>query len=569
MKRNVLSNIIAIVFVLFSIQFVGRGQGCSTSPDLTSCINARIVELVKAKTDQNSNTKQAEPPSTSGNSTSLVDQSSASDLVGVGLNLAGLTGNSNSTDNEPSSVSVTTSAYALYAAFKGVDPLNPDFYNTHRDWRRFSVTLGYDEEKLPSGDTQKAKLLGIKYLVINHRDPNRHEFQDAIRNELLTALRNSTITFADVINKVKAFIFTNDAVVTTYMTPHFASFLQQKEIEVDQAKLTAGKIALVARQTALTSPNDRQAVKNAATQEARAQVKANPSFDANAAANEVNDAVEKAAADPSKTAQDVAVAAQAAADKYVIAADAKKLHITELKSKEIRTLFVFENGFVANNSDQVLLEFRENFINTYMTGDGFAKIKAQLGDSLTEEIDKELQDAKNFVQLRQVSLEIIDKIRTAPQLSIAYFTKQRKEGIDEHKAEVVFEWGLAPKWNLTANAAFEYNDSQIIGGDTRGASFAAQFRYQVNHNNRDLASLLRNHSPIFFDVSAEGSRMNGKPTILKAQAKLTIPLWTTGIQFPISVTVANRTELIKEKEVRGQFGFTFDFSKLVAAMQTK
>jgi hypothetical protein len=63
--------------------------------------------------------------------------------------------------------------------------------------------------------------------------------------------------------------------------------------------------------------------------------------------------------------------------------------------------------------------------------------------------------------------------------------------------------------------------------------------------------------------------MNGKPTILKAQAKLTIPLWTTGIQFPISVTVANRTELIKEKEVRGQFGFTFDFSKLVAAMQTK
>src|SRR5262245_56873227 len=144
MKRNVLLKTIAVVFVLVSIQFAARGQSCSTSPDLTSCVNARIVELVKAKADQNSNTKQAETPSSSSNSTSLVDQSSASDLVGVGMNLAGLTGNSNSTDKDPTSVSVTTSAYALFAAFKGVDPLNPDFYNTHRDWRRFSVTLGYD-----------------------------------------------------------------------------------------------------------------------------------------------------------------------------------------------------------------------------------------------------------------------------------------------------------------------------------------------------------------------------------------------------------------------------------------
>ncbi len=568
MKRNVLLKTIAVVFVLVSIQFAVRGQGCSTSPDLTSCVNARIVELVKAKADQNSNTKQAETPSSSSNSTSLVDQSSASDLVGVGMNLAGLTGNSNSADNEPTSVSVTTSAYALYAAFKGVDPLNPDFYNTHRDWRRFSVTLGYDEEKLPSGDMQKAKLFGLKYLVINHRDPNRKEFQNAIRNELLTALQNSTITFAEVINKIKAFIFTNDEVVTSIIKPYFSAFLVRKETEVDLAKLTATKIALIARQTAATSPNDPQAVKNAATQAAVDELNTNRTVDKNAAAVEVIDAIKTAADDRSKTAQDVAAAAQAAADRYVIAAETKKVHITELKSQDIKTLFAFENGFVTN-SDQVLLEFRADFINNYTKGDGFTAIKAKLGDTLTEEIDKELQDVRNFTELRKVSLEIIDKIRTAPQLSVAYFTKQRKEGIDEHKAEVIFEWGVAPKFNLTANAAFEYNDSRVIGGDTRGASFATQLRYQVNHNERDIASLLRNHSPIFFDLSAEGSRMNGKPTILKAQAKLTLPLWDTGIQFPISVTVANRTELIKEKEVRGQFGFTFDFSKLVGAIQTK
>jgi hypothetical protein len=566
MKINALFRTIAIVLFLVSVQLAAHAQGCSTSPDLTTCVNTRIVELVKAGTDKNSNTKQTEPPSSSGNSSSLVDQSSASDLVGVGLNLAGLTANSNSTDNEPHSVSVTTSAYALYAAFKGVDPLNPDFYNAHRDWRRFSVTLGYDEEKLPSGDTQKAKLFGVKYLVINHRDPNRREFEDdliAIREQL----KASTTVFSDVINKVKTFIFTNDLVVTSVIKPDFAAFLVRKETEVDLAKLTAAKIALVARQTAATS-NNPQAVKNAADEAQRAELRDSFTVDKNAAATEVTDAIDQAVA-AGKNAQDVAAAAQVAADKYAITAEPKKLHITQLKSQvqDIKTLFVFENGFVANNSDQVLLEFRKEFVDNYMTGPGFAKIKAELGDSLSDEIDKQLNDVASFKQLRKVSLAAIDKIRRAPQLSVAYFTKQRKEGIDEHKSEVIFEWGVAPKWNLTANAAFEYNDSSIIGGDTRGGSFAAQFRYQVNHN--DLASLLRNQTPIFFDLSAEGSRKNGEPTILKAQAKLTIPLWNSGIQFPISVTVANRTELIKEKEVRGQFGFTFDFSKLIAAMQTK
>ena len=147
---------------------------------------------------------------------------------------------------------------------------------------------------------------------------------------------------------------------------------------------------------------------------------------------------------------------------------------------------------------------------------------------------------------------------------MAYFTTQRKVGVDEHTAEIIFDWGIANKLNLTANGVFEYKDSKVIGGDTRGASFSAQFRYQVNRN--DLQSLLGNKTPVYFDLSAEGSRMSGQNSTIKGQAKLTLPLGNTGIAFPISVTVANRTELIKEKEVRGQFGFTFDFSKLVSAL---
>jgi hypothetical protein len=59
------------------------------------------------------------------------------------------------------------------------------------------------------------------------------------------------------------------------------------------------------------------------------------------------------------------------------------------------------------------------------------------------------------------------------------------------------------------------------------------------------------------EVSAKGN-------IWLGQAKLRIPTKNSGVSFPISVTWANRTELIKEKEVRANFGITFDLDKLFA-----
>lgn len=51
-----------------------------------------------------------------------------------------------------------------------------------------------------------------------------------------------------------------------------------------------------------------------------------------------------------------------------------------------------------------------------------------------------------------------------------------------------------------------------------------------------------------------------------AQFKLTIPLTKTGIKIPLSVTYANRTESIMEKEVRGNFGITFDLDSILSGL---
>ncbi len=46
------------------------------------------------------------------------------------------------------------------------------------------------------------------------------------------------------------------------------------------------------------------------------------------------------------------------------------------------------------------------------------------------------------------------------------------------------------------------------------------------------------------------------------QIGLKVPIKSTGFKIPISFTFANRTELVKEKTVRGNFGFTLDLDTL-------
>jgi hypothetical protein len=58
-----------------------------------------------------------------------------------------------------------------------------------------------------------------------------------------------------------------------------------------------------------------------------------------------------------------------------------------------------------------------------------------------------------------------------------------------------------------------------------------------------------------------------KGDIALGQAKFTIPIGDTGIKLPFSMTFSNRTELIKEKEVRLSFGFTLDFDSIFTRLK--
>jgi hypothetical protein len=449
---------------------------------LNDTINARIKAKAENRVEQTDNTKQTDVPSASESSGSLVDQSSASDLIGLGLNFAGLSASTNGDQPDPSSVSVTTSAFSLLAAIQRVDPLNTVFYNQHRNWRKLSFTLGYDDEDLPNGTKQRAKIFGAKFLFINKRDPGLGRNQGDIK-AIGDSLERATIVFGRLSTRVRAFVLNLDSVRTNLLVPGFKEYLDKRRTQIQT-------------NTSLTPTERDETLKRID------RLRANPGDD---------------------------------------------------------KLFVLGKNFLPTDdwTDEET-EYEEQFLNAYLGSDYRTKLGDDIANAVDEFIDQQLTDAEliAFRNLNDTARTAVENIRRAPQFSLAFTMKQRRIGIDEYLGSLIFDYGVADLINLTLNGSYSYNDSDFVGGDLRGFKFGGQLRFQLNREN------LLGKKPLFFDVATQGSWMNNTDAIYKAQGKITIPI-ADGIDFPISVTYANRTNLIDEKEVRGQFGFTLDTARLI------
>jgi len=131
--------------------------------------------------------------------------------------------------------------------------------------------------------------------------------------------------------------------------------------------------------------------------------------------------------------------------------------------------------------------------------------------------------------------EAVDKIRKGRQLSVAYFTKQREdEGTDEHRAELIFDYGLSTRLNWTVNASFDYLDKRSTE-DTRGGRAATEFQAKLSNPGGQIWTA----RPVTLSGSGEASKKTDTDWLLRAQLKLIVPL-TTGVDVPIAYTYANR-----------------------------
>jgi len=139
---------------------------------------------------------------------------------------------------------------------------------------------------------------------------------------------------------------------------------------------------------------------------------------------------------------------------------------------------------------------------------------------------------------------------------------RRDDGIDEYRTGLTFDYGLYRRVNLTLTSTFDYLDSKTVGGDIRGGRFAGETNFQLTPDKKILSGA----GPWMFSASAEAKWMsNAKPAYV-GQLRLTIPI-IEGLDLPLSISLANQRELIKESRVRGHFGFSFDVPKLLKGLR--
>jgi hypothetical protein len=70
--------------------------------------------------------------------------------------------------------------------------------------------------------------------------------------------------------------------------------------------------------------------------------------------------------------------------------------------------------------------------------------------------------------------------------------------------------------------------------------------------------------PLGQSVTVNGVSVSTRGNIWLGQGKWSIPIGTTGVTIPFSVTGSNRTDLIKETDVKGSFGISYNLDSLFA-----
>jgi hypothetical protein len=202
--------------LVFTCAVGGEGSAADKPPTtfdewLDQEETALIEDPARANLDRRASARQTQTTAMNSNTTSLVDQSSAADLLSVALNLAGLSSNLTQQDNESgdaSSVSATTSAYALYSLVADHSPLDPTFYcaDRSRGWRRLSFTIGYDNQQDPqnAGGIERAVIAGAKFLVLNGRDAC--DPHDAQLTSLFSAMKEAGTDRANLRNDVQDYL---------------------------------------------------------------------------------------------------------------------------------------------------------------------------------------------------------------------------------------------------------------------------------------------------------------------------------------------------------------------------
>lgn len=170
----------------------------------------------------------------------------------------------------------------------------------------------------------------------------------------------------------------------------------------------------------------------------------------------------------------------------------------------------------------------------------------------------------------------IKEMNNRPLATFAYTKKQATTGPNYSIFKFLYEKKTFSPMKIDANAGVSvYHGPDQKMNQQSLRDFAIAVSLEGNAGRSRFLTTELDQSQITFSFAGRYQRMmenrhqpGRKADIAVAQFKLEIPMFT-GVSLPFSVTFANATELIKEKHVRANFGFSFDADKLFLLAKLK
>lgn len=199
-----------------------------------------------------------------------------------------------------------------------------------------------------------------------------------------------------------------------------------------------------------------------------------------------------------------------------------------------------------------------------------SQVPQDLSDTTVSELRSFDTRFKAWLDARQ---GILDKIAKAPIVSFDYTNDRPLNAPSLSKFNLIGELGFGPRLDLTFNGALTmFNSKPTTPGVSRirDFQFATQFDVPFGELGMGIGKPVLSFAGRYERLMADATTFAGTTVpntqgdIRVGQIKLVIPIKNSGVRIPISFSFANRTELLKEKELRGNFGFTFDLDTLFA-----
>lgn len=178
--------------------------------------------------------------------------------------------------------------------------------------------------------------------------------------------------------------------------------------------------------------------------------------------------------------------------------------------------------------------------------------------------------ASGFKTYLDEKRKILDDIAKGTVVSFEYTNNREINIPDTSNFRFIAEKGPGGRYDLTANGSLTMFNKKPAGMNRiRDFQFAGQFDVPLGDPlgfGQSTLSFGGRYERLMDDAMTVAGTIvpKTKGDIAFGQIKLSIPIKGTGLKIPFSVTFANRTELVKERDIRGNFGFTFDLDTLFA-----